>query len=203
MSLHLLENKIICQDSLEVMKQIPDKAIDVIITDPPYGLDKKLSQGSGKLKARRFKTLYDDKTWDVKLSDEYFTQMFRISKHQIIFGGNYYQLPATRGFVVWDKQQPWKNFSACEYIWTSYDVPSKIFRHLPEKNKVHPTQKPIALMRYLIDVFNCSGIILAPFVGAGTTVVACKEAGHTFIGIDIMPEYCKISEDLLRQEELF
>lgn len=184
-------NQIICGDCLEVMKMIPDGAVDLVVTDPPYGLDKRLSSGSGKLKNRKFKTLYENENWDKKIETKYFDEIFRISKNQIIFGANYYELPPSRGFAVWDKQQPFPNFSACEYIWTSYDVPSKIFKHLPERDKVHPTQKPIDVIKWLLQEYaQVASLILDPFLGSGTTAVAAKQLGRRYIGIEINPEYC-------------
>ena len=94
------------------MKDVPDKYYELAIIDPPYGLDKKLSIGAGKLKDRAFKKMYrDGNQWDIKPDLHYFNELFRVAQNQIIFGGNYFDLPPTRGIICWDKIQPWDNFS--------------------------------------------------------------------------------------------
>lgn len=135
-------------DCLLFMRQCKDKIFDLAIVDPPYGINApkmnmggygkyvstavkcrkgRLNQGSGKLKDRALNTM--DCSWDQNPpSTEYFEELFRVSKNQLIFGGNYFDLPPTRCFVCWDKAQPWTNFSQCEYIWTSFDYPAKIIR---------------------------------------------------------------------------
>ena len=92
--------------------------------------------------------------WDKAPSHEFFEELKRVSKHQIIWGGNYFDLPPTRCFVCWDKVQPWENFSQVEYAWTSFDYPSKIFKYDNRTGgKIHPTQKPTELYRYLLSIF--------------------------------------------------
>lgn len=111
-------------DCMEYMKSIPDKFFDLAVVDPPYGLDKKSTHGRGKLKSRCLNR-GDIHKWDIRPSQEYFNELFRVSKNQIIWGGNYFPLSPTRCFVCWDKQQVWENFSQCELAWTSFDKPAK------------------------------------------------------------------------------
>lgn len=178
-----------CIDCMDGMKQFPDKFFDVAIVDPPYGINapnmamgtnmsrtgdgypaestanrikrKKINHGAGKLKNRTLTTMNFD--WDSRPPEpEYFRELFRVSKNQIIWGGNYFELPPTRGIVAWDKIQPWDNFSQFELAWTSYDVPAKLFRYsntggANTDEKIHPTQKPIALYEYLISTFGLAG----------------------------------------------
>ena len=154
-------------DCMEYMKTLPDKAFDLAIVDPPYSIDSvkgnstngrkaRFSQGAGKLKNRFLNKSSLD--WDIAPTQEYFDELFRISKNQIIWGGNYFNLPPTRGIVCWDKKQPWENFSQWEMAWTSFDKPAKMFRlaataRSKEDVKIHPTQKPVRLYEWLLTTF--------------------------------------------------
>lgn len=205
MKIEEMINKVIQGDCLDFMKQIPNKSIDLVLTDPPYGLGDKLISGGGKMKNTSMKVLYLESEWeDIVPNEEYFTEIFRISKNQIICGGNYFNLPPTRGFVVWDKLQPMPTFSACEYIWTSFSCPAKIFKGTStDLNRQHPTQKSIHLMKFLIDKFSKpDDIILDPFLGSGTTAVACQNLKRNFIGIEMSPKYVEIARQRLRQKPL-
>jgi len=199
-------NKIICGDCLEVMKEIPDKSVDLVLTDPPYGINviggsKSFGSigGSNIVKANKYHPIIND---DIKID---FTEIFRISKNQVIFGGNYFDLPISKGWIVWDKKTKnnWDdNFSDGELAWTSFKRPLKIFRYLymgclqegKREKRVHPTQKPLKLIEYIVENYtNETNIILDPFLGSGTTAVACKSLGRRYIGIEISPEYCEIA----------
>ena len=163
-----------CMDCMDGMKQFPDKFFDVAIVDPPYGINApNMAMGTNKSRsgdgypaestASRLKAGGKAGDWDASPPDtEYFKELFRVSKNQIIWGGNYFALPPTRGIVVWDKAQPWDAFSQVEMAWTSYDVPAKLFRYSNTgganiEEKIHPTQKPIALYEYLISTFRIAG----------------------------------------------
>ena len=199
-------NKIICGDCLEVMKNIPDKSVDLVLTDPPYGINviggsKSFGSigGSNIVKANKYHPIIND---DIKID---FTEIFRISKNQVIFGGNYFDLPISKGWIVWDKKTKnnWDdNFSDGELAWTSFKRPLKIFRYLymgclqegKREKRVHPTQKPLKLIEYIVENYtNETNIILDPFLGSGTTAVACKSLGRRYIGIEISKEYCEIA----------
>lgn len=194
----LKENEIYLGDCLELMKHIPDKSIDCVITDPPYGLDKSSMQGAGKLKSRILNT--SDTSWDVAPTKEYFDEIFRISKNQVIWGGNYFYLPPTRGIVVWDKQQPFKNFSQCEYCWTSYDTTAKLYKSDKSFDKVHPTQKPLDLIKFCVDVFtNENDLILDPFLGSGTTAIAAYDLKRRYIGIEKEQKYFDIAKKRIEE----
>jgi len=167
------------------MAEYPDKYFDLAIVDPPYGINApnmqmgqslsrkqngypsestavrlnkgRLNQGSGKLKNRLLNK--SNIAWDNETpSKKYFDELMRISCNQIIFGGNYFNLPPSRGIVCWDKLQPWKNFSQWEFAWTSFDCPAKMFRYSNTGGanvieKTHPTEKPIALYKWLLTEF--------------------------------------------------
>ena len=186
-------NRIYNMDCLEGMRQIEDKSIDLVITDPPYGIGDKLAIGGCKV-PNRMQELYLESQWnDIKPTKEYFGEMFRISKNQIICGGNYFDLPPTRGFIVWDKVKFASNYSQCEYIWTSFDCISRIFKFCsnggfviaPEDEKIHPTQKPIKLFEWIIKNYAKEGdIICDPFFGSGSCLVAAVRLGHPIIGVE-------------------
>jgi len=214
-------NKVIQCDCLEVMKTLPDNSVDLILTDPPYGIDigKMNFTNSiigGVAKRNNYKGISD---WDkFTPSKEYFDEMIRVSKKQVIFGGNYFadKLPPSGQWVVWDKRVEDKysnDFADCELAWTSENKPSRIIRFLwsgmmqgDMKNKevrFHPTQKPLFVIKKIIDMFSKENdIILDPFLGSGTTAVACQNIHRNFIGIEISEEYCKIARERLRQQTL-
>ena len=183
-------NQIITGDSLEIMKFIPDKAIDLVLTDPPYGI------GIANNPVRQ---MHEKMDWDnATPTPEYFQELFRISKNQIIWGGNYFDLPASQGFIIWDKVQP-ENFSLamCEYAYSSIQSPAKIYRYsvLTERDKQHPTQKPLALFKWIINKYTKpSDLILDCFLGSGTTALAAEELGRRWIGIEKEEKYCSIAK---------
>ena len=214
-------------DCMTGMKQFPDKFFDLAIVDPPYGInadlfnngagaskDKgavystavkarkgRLNQGAGKLKNRVLNQ--SDCSWDREPpSKEYFAELQRVSKHQIIWGGNYFDLPPTRGVIVWDKMQPWENFSQIEYAWTSFDTPAKIFRMantLP--GKIHPTQKPIALYEWIINKYAKDGdTILDTHAGSASSLIASHRTGHKYVGFEIDEYYYKMAKKRLDAE---
>lgn len=164
-------------DCMDYMKDIPDKYFDIAIVDPPYGLPKDSSNGRGKLKNRIFNGNIEH--WDVAPDKSYFDELFRVSKNQIIWGGNYFDLPPTRGFVIWDKKQPFPNFSRCEYAWMSFQVPSKIFEFDNRtSDKIHPTQKPIKLYEWLLINYAKQGDkILDTHGGSFSHAIACYDLG--------------------------
>ena len=198
-------NTVIQGDCLEIMKLMPDKCIDLVLTDPPYGLGDRLLSGGGKMRNTPMKVLYRDSDWTDELPNpEVFKEIFRISKNQIICGGNYFSLPPTRCFIAWDKKQAMPTFSQCEYIWTSFDRPAKLFSvSSTDLKRQHPTQKPIELMKYLVGKFSEEKeTILDCFSGSGSTLVAAKQLGRNYIGVEISEKYCKIARERLRQDVL-
>lgn len=186
-------NQIICGDCLEVMKDWPEGCVDAVITDPPYGI------GIAK---NPFRQKYHKSDWDNGIpTAEVFAEIFRVSAMQVIWGGNYFPLPPSQGFLVWDKCQPF-NFSSAmvEMAWCSKQSPAKLFRkRVTEYEKLHPTQKPVTLMKWCIEQYSSrQDLILDPFCGSGTTCVAAKMLGRNYIGIDISPEYCEIARERLK-----
>lgn len=207
--LEQFENKIINADCLDILKQLPDKCIDLVLTDPPYGLNKKFKGGkSGKM---NFNSIVD-KGWDFTHDKEVFEEIVRVSKNQIIWGGNYFadMLPPSRCWIVWDKMIA-ENFSLAmlELAYTSFDKNAKIFRYPSEKDfRLHPTQKPLQLFKKCIAEYSKEGDLIADFFsGSGTTAVASWELKRKFICVEKDFDYwkasCKRLEDAQRQGVLF
>ena len=202
-----LENKIINADCLDILKQLPDKCIDLVLTDPPYGLGEKFKGGTNS-KMNKFNSIVD-KGWDKAPDKEVFDEIFRVSKNQIIWGGNYFVLPSTRCFIVWDKLiSPEFSLAMAEYFWTSFDKLAKIYRLSSEKtDRIHPTQKPVGLFcKILNDYSNENDLILDCFSGSGTTAIACHKLKRRFICIEKDKDYyeasCKRLEEEQRQLDL-
>lgn len=191
-------------DNLEYLRQAESKSIDLAIVDPPYGLGKKLTHGGGKL-GRFRKDLHPEggATWDVKPTQEYWRHLFRVTKNQIIWGGNYFKLPPHRCTVVWDKYQVLDNFSAVEIAWTSFDKPAKLFRTrqagFVSEKKIHPTQKPVELYRYLLHKFAQPGDkILDTHMGSGSSAIAAIQMGFYYIGLEKDPVYFREAIERIR-----
>lgn len=199
-------------DCMEYMKNIPDKFFDLAVVDPPYGINaanmantksarNRLQQGAEKLKNRVLQTLKKD--WDFyPPEDNYFKELFRVSKEAIIWGGNYFNLPPTRCVICWDKMQPWPNFSQVEIAWTSFDSPAKIFKYDNRTaDKIHPTQKPIALYAWILKNYAKSGNkILDTHLGSGSNRIAAYKLGFDFYATEIDKDYFEAQEERFRCE---
>lgn len=182
-------------DNMELMAQFEDKYFDFAVVDPPYGLDKKLSSGGGKMRNSPFKKLYRDSSqWDIVPTPEYWKELFRVSKNQIVFGANYFleHLPSSRGFICWDKRQAMPTLSACELVWTSIDKPSKVYRKVStDLDRFHPTQKPVELYKFCLDYVKAEkGMkILDTHLGSGSIAIACHYAGLELTASEIDKGY--------------
>ena len=154
----------------------------------------RLNSGGGKLKNRKLNTMNID--WDTAApGSEYFTELFRVSKNQIIFGGNYFPLPPSRCIICWDKLQPWDNFSQIELAWTSFDKPAKIYRISSRgganaEEKIHPTQKPVALYDKIYADFVTEGMkILDTHLGSGSHRITAHKANVVFVAAETNISY--------------
>jgi site-specific DNA-methyltransferase (adenine-specific) len=197
-------NRIYCGDCLDLMQEMPDKSVDLVLTDPPYGIGEKWKGGfnekHGWGKAKEECELRN--TWDdLPPTKEYFIELFRISQNQIIFGGNYFELPPSRCWLVWTKPERDFSLAEAELAWTSFDNVIRIFDgNRSDPNRVHPTQKPLKLMEWCLEKYSKLGMtVLDPFMGSGTTCVACKKLGRNFIGIEKEPAYVAIAEKRLEK----
>lgn len=166
--------------------------VQAVLTDPPYGIG---------IAAKPVRQKHEKKDWDAAHPDEGLFDMLRsISSQQIIWGGNYFPLPPNQCFLVWDKVQP-EDFSLamCEQAWASFSSPAKLYRRrVVGYDKQHPTQKPVELMEWCLRFF-ADGVILDPFMGSGTTGVACVKTGRSFIGIEIDEGYFNIAVSRIRK----
>jgi site-specific DNA-methyltransferase (adenine-specific) len=186
------------EDNMLLMARYPDNYFELAIVDPPYGIDlANMNMGIGntpkasKAKNRKWKP----KDWDSSIpSDEYFKELFRVSKNQIIWGGNYFNLGICNKFIIWDKEIPeGLSFSDCEYAWTSFSGANKIFRYsayLNKSEKFHPTQKPPQLYKWLIDKYAKENYkILDTHLGSGSIAIACHDYGFELTACELDKDY--------------
>lgn len=215
-----------CEDG---MRHYPDKFFDIAVVDPQYGISAptmqmgqnlsrrengrvrkaegtaaklkkgRLNQGAGKLKDRILNR--STINWDfAPPSKQYFDELFRVSKNQVIFGGNYFDLPPTRCIICWDKRQPWRNFSQWEMAWTSFDRPAIMYRisntgGANSEVKIHPTQKPVALYENIYRDFCTEGMsVLDTHLGSGSSRIAAAKAGLNFTAFEIDEEHFDAQE---------
>ena len=212
-------NKILLGDCLDIMREMPDKCVDLVLTDPPYGIniasngkvgrDKPFGKSGGNI-IKSFD--YKPQDWDTEPpSGEFFKEIFRVSKNQIIFGGNYFveHLTSSPCWIVWDKDNS-GDFADCELAWTSFKTAVRKFKYRwngmlqenmrDKERRIHPTQKPVALFEWILRLYSKPGdIILDPFLGSGTTVAACINLERQYIGIEISPDYVLASQQRIKK----
>ena len=171
-----------------------DLRADLLLTDPPYGIG---------LAANPFRQRFVPSAWDdAPVDSALLLAWIERATKAIVWGGNYFALPAHQRFLVWDKVQP-ENFSSamCEQAWTNIGGPAKLWRdRVVAYHRDHPTQKPLELMQWCLGF--AEGSVLDPFAGSGTTLVAAKNLGRRAIGIEIEERYCEIAAERLSQEVL-
>lgn len=177
-------------DCIEYMKQFPDKYFEVACVDPPYGLGESVVNSGGRFKKYHNK----NGNWDFqKPSEEYWKQLFRVSQNQIVWGGNYFALPANKCFVIWDKQQPEGiSFAMAEYAWCSFDKVAQIcrLRTQGQEDRFHPTQKPVALYKWIFANYAKQGDkILDTHLGSQSSRIAAYQMGFDFYGCELDPDY--------------
>jgi site-specific DNA-methyltransferase (adenine-specific) len=188
-----------CGDCLQYTRTMPDKSVDAVITDPPYGVN--INKSNRLSVSRGFGT----DTWDTARNADAITKIMCLGLTTVIWGGNYYAdlLPPTRGWLIWDKLNDKRDFGEAELAWTNIDMVIRRYRKFPvsmDGGKVHPTQKPIELMAWCIELASEVGdTIFDPFMGSGTTGVACMQLGRNFIGCEIDPGYYAIAEKRIKQ----
>ena len=183
------------EDNMELMARYPDNYFDLAIVDPPYGIggdnlhSNRALKGAGKLKNRILNT--GNTKWDIAPNQIYFDELKRVSKNWIIWGGNYFELGRIRCFIAWDKCQPWENFSQVELAYTNFDKPSSLFRFDNRtSDKIHPTQKPVALYKWLLDKYAKEGDkILDTHLGSGSIAIACHDYKFDLTACELDKEY--------------
>lgn len=193
--------KLYNMDCMDYLAQCSDNEFDLAVVDPPYGLPQRSGKGAGKLADRQIQNMHK-KGWDVSPKPDYFNQLTRSGKQQIIWGGNYFGLPPTRGFIVWDKVQPWPNFSDCEFAWNSIDGVARIFKYDNRQDKKqHPTQKPVKLYQWILDNYaKPEHRILDTHLGSGSSAIAAHYFGCEFVGIELDKDYFEASVKRFEQE---
>jgi DNA modification methylase len=192
-------------DCLQIMPELA--GVDAVVTDPPYGIER-FTKGFGYTRFKGHGAERDGLTWDKRPSDETIGAVLRVGHAHIIWGANNFRLPPSQCFLVWDKFQTVDNFASAELAF--YDAIGKtakvfrypIHRHNQEK-KFHPTQKPVPLMAWCLEQLpDDVGTVLDPFMGSGTTGVACVQTGRKFIGIEIDPGYFEIAKKRISEAQL-
>ena len=186
-------------DCMEYMRDLPDKAFDLAVVDPPYGIGM-----DGGCVGYKGDNVFEKKGWDKSTpGKEYFDELFRVSGNQIIWGGNYFYLPPTRCFLIWDKGAGFRGrtYAEAELAWTSFDQNVRIFERDPlcngdYKGKIHPTQKPAALYSWIFSRYAKPGDkILDTHLGSGSSRIAAYDAGLDFVGCEIDKDYFKAQEE--------
>lgn len=193
-------------DCMEYMRGLPDKAFDLAIVDPPYGIDaaevfsgEKRKSGNGAA----MKSAFEKKSWDVSIPDQtYFAELFRVSKNQIVWGANYMNqhFPPSMGWIVWDKDNGTTKFSDCELAYSSFEQALRRFKYTwngmiqgDMKNKearIHPTQKPVKLYEWLLTNYAKQGDrILDTHLGSGSSAIAAHNLGFDFVGTELDRDY--------------
>lgn len=212
-------------DCMDGMKQFPDKYFDLAIVDPPYGIGvmtmNYTKSGAVRTHGHAAATRRDYRKrgeWDIKPDKEYFDELFRVSKKQIVWGGNYFSdfLPPSKSFLVWDKRcmdSMSNDFADCEYAWCSEGMGvARMIRYVwngmiqgnmkQREDRFHPTQKPLHIYIHILQKYAKPGdIILDTHVGSGSSLVACRETGHKYVGFEIDPEYYQKAKERINAYE--
>ena len=199
------EIKITNEDNMELMARYPDNYFDLAIVDPPYGIAR---FGNRVELLNRLCKSAKLNEWDIKPNEEYFNELFRVSKFQIIWGANNFILPTSEYFLVWNKKQTVENFASAEYAWTNVKKPAQIFDYSIHKTmadrkeeggKIHPTQKPVALYKWLLDKYAKQGDkILDTHLGSGSIAIACHDYGFELTACELNKEYYDKAMDRIK-----
>jgi site-specific DNA-methyltransferase (adenine-specific) len=176
------------EDNMQLMARYPDNYFDLAIVYPPYGISvNKMNMGNRKT------IKPTDKDWDDSTPDDsYFQELFRVSKNQIIWGGNYFKLPPSQYFAIWDKGESMygRDFAECEFAWVNKGG-TRIYKKSPNQlDRIHPTQKPVSLYKWLLDKYAKQGDkILDTHLGSGSIAIACHDYGFELTACELDAEY--------------
>lgn len=205
----MLKTVLLNQNCEGYLSSLPDKSIDCIITDPPYGIADVWKGGGGHGWNKARKDTPHRNGWDIAPSQATLDHLIRVARVLVIWGGNYFNLPSSRGWLVWNKPERGFTLSEAELAWTSEDRPIRVFDcHRSDYDRTHPTQKPLSLMIWCVNNFSDPDMtVLDPYMGSGTTGVACMKTGRHFIGIEGDESYylsaAKRIEEARQQPVLF
>ena len=186
-------SEVYLEDCVTALKRYADNHFDLAIVDPPYGI----GMDGGNVGYKGFNN-FEKKDWDKEIPNaEYFTELFRVSKNQVIFGGNYFGLPPTRCYLVWDKGEGFYNrtYAECELAWTSFDANTCKIKYDPlakgdYKGKIHPCQKPVTVYDWILQKYaKPNDLILDTHLGSGSSRIAAYKGGFNFVGFEIDEEY--------------
>ena len=194
--------KLLNIDCMEYMKGLEDNAFELAIVDPPYGIER---FKKGSLRFDKSKKAKDGLKWDIKPSQQYWKELFRVSENQIVWGANNFTMPESEYFLIWDKQQTVDNFATAEYAWVSMGLkkPAKIFQYSIHQHnsdhmklkKIHPTQKPVKLYEWLLSNYAKEGDrILDTHLGSGSSAIAAHYGGFDFVGCELDQDYFKAAQ---------
>ena len=199
------------EDCVQGLKRFADNYFDLAIVDPPYGI----GMDGGNVGYKGFNN-FEKKDWDKEIpSNEYFAELFRVSKNQVIFGGNYFGLPPTRCYLVWDKGEGFYNrtYAECELAWTSFDANTCKIKYDPlakgdYKGKIHPCQKPVTVYDWILQKYaKTNDLILDTHLGSGSSRIAANKGGFNFIGFETDKDYYEKQEKRFKnftaQQRLF
>jgi site-specific DNA-methyltransferase (adenine-specific) len=191
------ESNVYLEDCMIGMARYPDKYFDLAIVDPPYGIDRNgMNMGNSVFNK-------DDKKWDNSIpTNEYFIELFRVSKNQIIWGGNYFPLPQSQYFAIWDKGETMygRDFAECEFAWVKSGG-TRIYKKSPNQpERIHPTQKPVALYKWLLQNYAKQGDkILDTHLGSGSSRIAAYDMRFDFTAFELDKEYFDAQEKRFHQ----
>lgn len=202
-----------CREVMEEWEGLRMKSFDLLLTDPPYGIGEAAGKNASRGHLAQAQDFGDEAWDDEPISHDVMVTARRMAQHHIIFGGNYYQLPPTSCWLVWDKDNGSNDFADCELAWTNLKKAVRRLRYrwngmlqepgIPKEHRQHPTQKPEAVMRWcLIQAPDTVKTVLDPFMGSGTTLVAAKRLGRKAVGIELHEKYCEIAAKRLSQDVL-
>jgi site-specific DNA-methyltransferase (adenine-specific) len=185
-------SEVYLMDCVEGMKHYPDKYFDLACIDPPYGIGHSLL--SGEKRGSKFVRTERHVDWDILPTNDFWIELFRVSKNQVVFGANYFfeYLPNTRGFVCWDKNQAMPTLSACELVWTSFDKPAKIMKKSStDLERFHPTQKPIYVYKYMFEYCRTQegDKIIDTHLGSGSIAIAAHDYKYELTACELDKEY--------------
>lgn len=193
-------------DCLDILPTLEAGSVDAVVTDPPYGIGacNRSDGGVGSIKSGS--KFYGRQTWDLTQPDaKVIAWIMELDVPAIIWGGNHFDLPPSSCFLVWDKMQRDFSFADAELAWTNLSRAVRAFSYsrgqLAAEGKFHPTQKPLPLMKWCLSYLPNGCTVFDPFMGSGTTGVACVQTGRNFIGIEIDPAYFAIAEKRIRAAE--
>jgi site-specific DNA-methyltransferase (adenine-specific) len=192
-------SEVYLEDCVTALKRFNDNHFDLAIVDPPYGLGMGCGAGETRGDGKKKKDLYTPKKWDTsKPNVEYWKELFRVSKNQVVWGGNYFtdMLPVSRGWIYWRKMMG-GNYSDGELAWTSFDMILKEYTKRSEQGdkRFHPTQKPVELYNFILHHYAKEGdLILDTHLGSGSSRIAAYKGGFNFVGFEIDQEYYEKQE---------